>query len=294
MTIFYSVLVIGVAGLIFGIILSYAGEKLKVESDPRIDEVAEVLPGANCAGCGFTGCAAFAEAVVSGNAKPNGCPVGGDDVAKKVSEILGIEADTSDKQIAFVKCGGTCEKAIDKYDYYGYDDCNAASILAGGTKKGCSYGCMGLGSCVKKCNFDALHIVDGIAVVDIEKCVGCQACTNVCPKSLIEMVPEKIKVHVSCNSNDKGKDVKDVCQVGCIGCKKCEKECKFDAIHVDNFLAKVDYSKCKNCGMCVKVCPTNAIINQKKPKAKITSPEPLNEEKPTPKVQKVEAQASEL
>ncbi len=268
--IIYSILVIGTIGLLFGLILSYAGEKLKVETDPRIDEVNDVLPGANCAGCGFTGCMAFAEAVVEGTAKPNGCPVGGDSVAEAVSKVLGIESSSSDKQIAFVKCGGTCDKAHDKYNYYGMDDCNAASILAGGTKKGCSYGCMGLGSCVKKCNFDAIHVIDGIAVVDIEKCVGCQACVDACPKTLINMVPEKIKVHVNCNSNDKGKAVKENCSVGCIGCKLCEKECKFDAIHVDNFLAKVDYDKCKNCGMCVKVCPTSAIINQKKKPIKKT------------------------
>ncbi len=282
MIIFYSILVVGLIGLVFGLILSYAGEKLKVEVDPRIEEVNDALPGANCAGCGFTGCMAFAEAVVEGKASPSGCPVGGDDTATKVSEILGLEADSTDKQIAFVKCGGTCDKAKDKYNYYGYNDCNAASILAGGSKKGCNFGCMGLGSCVSKCNFDAIHIVDGVAKVDIEKCVGCKACIPACPKTLIDMVPEKIKVHVNCNSNDKGKDVKANCSVGCIGCKLCEKECKFDAIHVTDFLAKVDYDKCKNCGMCVKVCPTNAIINQKKPKVK---PTPESKPELEPKVE---------
>ncbi len=272
MTIFYSVLVIGTIGLLFGLLLSYAGEKLKVETDPRIDEVNEVLPGANCAACGFTGCAAFAEAVVSGKASTSGCPVGGEEVAKKVSAVLGVEPSTADKEVAFVKCNGTCYKAKDNYQYYGMDDCNAAALLAGGTKKGCSYGCMGLGSCVKKCEFDAIHIVDGIAKVDKEKCVGCKACVVQCPLNLIDMVPEKINVHVACNSNDKGKAVKENCEVGCIGCKKCEKECPFDAIHVENFLAKVDYSKCKNCTKCVKVCPTEAIINQRKKVVKKVEP----------------------
>ncbi len=277
--IIYSILVIGGIGLIFGLILSYAGEKLKVEVDPKIEEINDALPGANCAGCGYTGCMAFAEAVVEGKVSPSGCPVGGDDTTNSISEILGVEANSSDKQIAFVKCGGTCEKAKDKYKYYGMEDCYAASILAGGTKKGCTYGCMGLGSCVKKCNFDAIHVVDGIAVVDTEKCVGCKACVVACPVQLIDMVPEKIKVHVNCNSNDKGKAVKENCEVGCIGCKLCEKKCPFDAIHVNDFLAKVDYDKCKNCGMCIKACPTDTIINQKKPAKKAVND--TNEEETT-------------
>ncbi len=264
MYILLPVLALGGMAVLFGLILGFAGEKLKVEEDERIPKVIDVLPGANCGGCGFTGCAAFAKAVVEGKAEVTGCPVGGEKVAVKVADAMGIVPEIKDKEVAFVKCAGDCDKASNKYEYYGADDCNMAFNLATSTSKGCGYGCMGHGSCVKSCEFDAIHIVNGIAVVDKEKCVACKKCIAVCPKKLIELVPHKNKVLVNCNSNDNGKVVKQNCQVGCIGCKICEKNCEFDAIHVENNLAKVDYSKCTMCNVCVEKCPTKAILNQHK------------------------------
>lgn len=260
-TVIFSIISIGGLGIIFGIILGIAAKKFAVEQDPNIPIVRESLPGANCGGCGFAGCDAFAEAVVTGKAKVNGCPVGGAAVADKIASILGVEASSGEKMVAFVKCKGTCDKSIDKYEYYGVQDCSMASNLAGGAK-GCSYGCLGLGSCVKACSFDALHIVDGVAIVDKEKCVACGQCVTACPKALIEIIPYKNEVHVACNSKDNGKIVKSNCQTGCIGCKICEKNCEFDAVHVENFVAKVDYSKCTGCGVCTEKCPTNAITGK--------------------------------
>lgn len=260
-SILYPILSIGGLGTIFGLGLGFAAIKFKVEQNPKIPLVRDVLPGANCGGCGFAGCDAFASNVVEGNAKVNGCPVGGANVAAKISEILGVEAVDSEKMVAFVKCNGNCDKSNLKYDYYGIKDCNISNDLAGGPK-GCTYGCIGEGSCVKACNFGAISVINGVAKVDKDKCTACGQCISVCPKHLIELVPYKNEVHVSCNSNDNGKIVKSNCSVGCIGCKICEKACEFDAVHITNFLAKVDYEKCTQCGACTQKCPTKAITGK--------------------------------
>lgn len=255
----FPIISIGGIGLLFGAILSYAGEKLKVEEDPNIALVRDVLPGANCGGCGYTGCDAFAAAVASGAAPTNGCPVGGEKCANAVASVLGIEPIVKEREVAFVKCAGSCEKASSNYEYYGVEDCNMAAKQASGTSKTCTYGCMGGGSCVRACEFDAIHIIDGISFVDKDKCVACGKCIPTCPKSLIEFVPYKNEVLVNCNSNANGKVVKEGCSVGCIGCKMCERACEFDAVHVDNFLAKIDYNKCTQCNACALKCPTKAI-----------------------------------
>ncbi len=264
----FPMIAIGGIGIVFGLILSYAGEKLKVEEDERIPLVRDVLPGANCGGCGFAGCDAFAAAVVEGKAPCNGCPVGGSETAAAVAEVMGLEATAGDRTVAYVKCNGTCDTAKEDYDYFGVADCNIMTSLPGGTQKTCKYGCMGGGSCVKACDFDAIHLVNGVAVVDEKKCVSCGACVKACPKALIEIVPEKMEVRVNCSSKAHGKVVKDSCSVGCIGCKICEKNCGFDAIHVNDNLAKVDYDKCTLCGVCVTKCPTKAIRGVREVKTK--------------------------
>lgn len=258
-TILMSVLSIGGIGIVFGLILGYAGEKLKVEQDPKIGLVRDVLPGANCGGCGFAGCDAFAQAVVEGKAPVNGCPVGGASCAGKVSDIMGIVAEEGKRQTAYVKCIGDCEQASEKYDYNGMDDCNAMNVLANTGKKSCTYGCLGGGNCVRKCNFDALSIVNGIAYVDSNKCVSCGMCVPACPKSLIEIKYYDSTVKVGCSSKDNGKITKGNCSAGCIGCKICTRQCEFDAIHVVDNIAKVDYDKCTLCKKCVEKCPTKVI-----------------------------------
>ena len=185
MSILFPVLSVGGMGVVFGACLGVASEVFKVEEDPRIGEILAVLPGANCGGCGFPGCGGCAGAIVAGTAPVNACPVGGAAAAEKIGAIMGVEASSAEPVAAFVKCGGTCEKAKDKYEYFGIDDCNFAVQLAGGGSKSCSYGCLGLGSCKKACAFGAIEIVDGIAVIDKDKCVACGKCVSACPKHII-------------------------------------------------------------------------------------------------------------
>lgn len=254
--------VVSATGLLIGLFLGVASKKLEVAVDERETQVRELLPGANCGGCGYAGCDACAKAIAEGKAPVNACPVANSDTHTAIAKVMGTEAAATEKMAAFVKCSGTCDKAKNNYTYYGVQDCKAAASIPGNGSKACGYGCMGLGSCVKVCAFDAIHIVDGVAYVDKEKCTGCSKCVVECPNNLIELVPIKAKTVVACSSEDKGKDVKTYCSTGCIGCKLCVKNCEYDAIHVENNLAKIDYSKCTNCGKCAAVCPVKVIHQQ--------------------------------
>jgi len=258
-----AIIALGAVGLFFGVILSIASKAFAVKVDPKETLVRAAVPGANCGACGFPGCDGFSKAVVAGVAPVNGCPVGGAETAAKIAEVMGVAAGDADKQVARVACNGTSASAGDKYEYYGVETCKAAAAVQKGPKA-CEFGCMGFGDCVTACAFDALHIVDGIAKVDPDKCVGCKACVATCPKSIIDMVPASQKVFVDCKNQDKGKAVKDVCQVGCIACTLCVKACPFDAIHMVDGVAKIDYAECKNCKICAKKCPTGAIFPQLK------------------------------
>lgn len=257
-SIILAVLIVGLIGLAFGLLLAFASVIFKVEVDERIDRITEILPGANCGACGYAGCSAYAKSVVEDNAPVNACSVGKDKVAEQIADIMGKVAEKSVPMTARVLCGGDCENAKDKYEYYGVKDCNAVNKLAGG-HKACSNGCLGLGSCVSVCQFGAISIENGIAVVDEDKCTACGMCTKVCPKNVIKIMPKDKNVFVRCNSNKSGKIVNTVCKVGCIACKICEKACPFEAITVSDNLAKIDYDKCKSCGICVEKCPKKAI-----------------------------------
>lgn len=258
-SILLSGLSIGGLGLVFGVGLGVAAKKFAVEVNPLISEVREALPSANCGACGYAGCDAFAKAVVEGGAKTNGCPVGGQATAEAVAALMGEEVSEMAATTAFVKCKGTCEVAKEKYEYYGVEDCVAASYLQGQGSKQCTFGCLGLGSCVKACMFGAIDIVDGVAVINEEKCTSCGMCVQACPKKIIEIIPADASVRVDCNSEEKGKDTRQACTVGCIGCRKCSKACEYDAFEFINGLAHIDYDKCTRCGACIEVCPTNAI-----------------------------------
>ena len=251
--------VVGILGILIGIFLGIASEKFKVEVYEKEILVRNELPGNNCGGCGYAGCDALAKAIAAGQAEVGACPVGGASTAEKIGAIMGVAGGTAEKKVAFVKCKGTCDKTKVQYNYYGVDDCKKVSVVPGAGEKACTYGCMGYGSCVKACAFDAIHVVDGVAVVDKEKCVACGKCVSSCPNHLIELVPYKAEHLVQCSSHDKGKDVKSVCESGCIGCTLCTKQCEFDAIHMEDNLAVIDYEKCTNCGKCAEKCPVKVI-----------------------------------
>lgn len=257
-----AVLVVGIIGLVFGLLLAVAAVIFRVETDERIEKIEEVLPGANCGACGFAGCSAYAHSVVEAGSAVDCCSVGGSDVARQIGGIMGKAVAAKAPKVARVMCGGDCEKAKEKYDYYGVGDCAAANRLAGG-QKACPSGCLGFGNCVKVCKFDAIHVVNGVAVVDEDKCTACGMCAAVCPKKLIELVPKDKTVYVACKNRQPGKAVNAACGAGCIACGICEKNCPFEAVAVKGNLAEIDYDKCKSCGICADKCPKKAIINKR-------------------------------
>ncbi|MBU0627604.1 MAG: Fe-S cluster domain-containing protein [Nanoarchaeota archaeon] len=261
-----SIIVLAGLGFGFGIFLAFASKKFHVKHDPKIDEVISVLPGANCGACGYAGCAAYAEAVVLNKEVPvDLCIPGQKAVADKVAQLLGREAGgKKTKLVAQLKCNGGKNEAGEKYKYNGVETCRSAAILSGGPKS-CSYGCIGFGDCVNVCKFNALKMgANGLPVVDKAECVACGACVKACPKGLFKLVPHENKVHVLCSSKDLGKVVIKVCKVGCIACMLCVKACKFDAIHVVDNIAEIDYSKCTECGACVTACPRKIIVDERK------------------------------
>ena len=192
-------------GIILGLFLGIAGEKFKVEVDPREEAILDVLPGNNCGGCGYAGCSGLAAAIAKGEAPVGQCPVGGDPVAAKVGAIMGVEAGAGVKKVAFVKCAGTCDKAKKDYEYTGVEDCTSMAFVPGGGPKSCNYGCLGYGSCVKACPFDSIHIENGIAKVNPETCKACGKCVEACPKNLIDLIPYEASHVVKCSSKDKVK-----------------------------------------------------------------------------------------
>lgn len=242
----------------FGIALAVAARIFAVPTDERVEQITELLPGANCGGCGYSGCAAMAQALVDSKASIAACRACAQKDVDAICAILGQEATVTRRVHAQVMCCGTSEQAKHKYVYHGAQDCVSAARLGGGDKD-CPYGCVGLGTCVAVCKFDAIQIVNGIADVDTQKCTGCGVCAVSCPKHLIKLIPHESKVFVGCMSADKGALTRQACGAGCIGCHKCEKVCPCGAITVTGTLASIDYDKCQNCGACVNACPRGII-----------------------------------
>lgn len=260
-------------GLVLAIILYIVAQKFKVVEDPRIDEVQAFTPGANCGGCGFPGCRGFAEACVKAETLDGMfCPAGGNDTMKNIATALGLVAAEKEPQIAVVRCNGSHEKRRKTSVYDGPQNCAVSNSLYGGDTD-CPYGCLGLGDCVVSCTFDAIVIDEesGLPIVDEEKCTACGACVKACPKSIIELRNKGKKnrrIYVSCINKDKGAEAKRACDSACIGCGKCVKACAYDAITLENFLAYIDYEKCKLCRKCVAECPTGAILETNFPPRK--------------------------
>lgn len=275
-TIIQTIVILSGLGLLLSLVLFLVAKKFKVEEDPRIDEVEKTMPGANCGGCGYAGCRAFADAAVkAGNLDNNFCPVGGNEVMKKVAAILGYEVKEKAPMVAVVRCNGTCENRAKTNTYDGALSCRVkASLYSGDTA--CSYGCLGCGDCVAACEFGAITMnpLTGLPVVDESKCTACGACAKACPKSIIELRnkgPRSMRLFVSCMNKDKGPAVKKACLAACIGCGICAKTCTHEAITVESNLAYIDFNKCKLCRECEAMCPTGAIHG-------VNFPKPLDKE----------------
>ena len=256
----YSILSMGGIGALLALGLGIASRKFHVEVDERVQEVEEVLPGANCGACGYAGCSSFAEAVINGDAEINGCPVGGEVVAEKIAEILGVEGENTNETVkAQLLCGGGIKETKKLSEYEGIKTCKAAESIKGGTKS-CQYACLGFGDCAAVCPVDAITMSEnGLPIIDKETCIGCGKCVEACPKNIITMAPEDKLNHIRCSPHEPGKVVSKICEVGCIGCSLCAKACPVDAITMEGDLAVIDYEECINCGLCAEKCPTGTI-----------------------------------
>ena len=288
-TIIWTMAIITVLGLVLALVLYLVAEKFKVVEDPRIDEVEKVMPGANCGGCGFAGCRAFAESAVKApDLDGHFCPVGGNDVMASVAAILGLELKAQAPMVAVVRCNGSCEARPTLNDYDGDSSCRVKSALYAGDT-GCAYGCLGCGDCVAACRFGALSMdpATGLPRLDEARCTACGACVKACPKGIIELRPKGprgMRVFVSCVNRDKGPSVKKACASACIGCGICFKTCTHAAIVFENNLAYIDPARCKICRECEALCPTGAIHG-------VNFPKPLDKEAVKARVRDRQAKA---
>lgn len=258
-----ALLVLGIMGGVFGAVLAIASKIFYVEVDPKQEQVRECLAGANCGGCGYPGCDGYAAAVAAGEAPVNKCVAGGAAAAEQIAAIMGVAAGEATKMVAFVPCSGVEGKASKRFNYTGPQNCQAAMLFGGKSNMDCRFACIGLGNCANACQFGAMSIVDGVAKVNREQCVGCGACVDACPKKIVKLVPYDQHVLVACSSCDKGAAVMKICDEGCIGCMKCQRECPADAIVIKDNLARIDVSKCVQCGHCSDICPRHIIKVQK-------------------------------
>lgn len=290
-TIIWTIVIIASLGLVLAVVLFLVAERFKVEEDPRIDIVEKTMPGANCGGCGFAGCRAFADAVVkAGNLDSAFCPVGGNETMKQVASILGVAVVEKAPSVAVVRCNGSCAVRPKINDYQGAQSCKVkAALYAGDT--GCSFGCLGCGDCVAACQFGALKMnpETGLPEVDESLCTACGACVKACPKAIIEIRPNGprgMREFVSCVNKDKGPSARKACANACIGCGICVKTCTHGAIVLENNVAWIDPAKCKLCRECEAMCPTGAIHG-------INFPKPLDKEAVKGRVQERQKKARE-
>ncbi len=260
-TIIFTIIVALSLGFLLGLLLGLFKKIFAVKTDPRVDEVRDALPGANCGGCGYAGCDSFALAVVKGEAPVNGCVAGGAGCASAISKIMGVESGDEKKKIAFLACAGTKDCAKTKAEYVGVKTCAAAQLTMNGTKA-CAFGCIGFGDCVNACPFGAIKMgSQGIPVIDESICVGCGKCAKACPKHLFKKIDADLKgaIAVCSNRSDNKPQIRKDCTAGCFKCGMCVKKCPEGAITLVNGLPEVDYSKCTACGECAKACVDHVI-----------------------------------
>ncbi len=260
--ILYTLFTAIAVGFILGVLLGLFKKIFAVQVNPKVQEVRDALSGANCGGCGYAGCDAFAEAVVKGEAPANGCVAGGAACAAKVSEIMGVSASGSEKKVAFIACHGTKDCAVSKGEYEGVMTCAAAHLTMNGTKK-CAFGCIGFGDCAENCPFGAITMgSDGIPVVDTEKCVGCGKCVKSCPKHLFKLINADTKGAIArcSNHSDNKPQIKKDCSVGCFKCGICAKKCPLGCIDISSGIPQIDYNQCVSCGECVSACPDKVLV----------------------------------
>ena len=255
-----AVISITVIGIICGTLLSIASKAMYVSVDERILEIQDALPGTNCGACGFPGgCSGYANALNGdANVRTNLCTPGGEKVARRLSEILGVEAVAATTKLAVVHCQGDCNSLQKKMDYQGIKTCKAAVQLFGG-EGACTYGCLGYGDCLAACPYGAICVKSGLARIDTKLCTGCGLCVNACPNDLITIENNTVTTVIVCKNLEKGAIVRKKCSCCCLGCGKCARECPSGALFVEDFLAKIDYEKCTNCGHCSEVCVTHCI-----------------------------------
>lgn len=273
-TIITPVIIMAILGGLFAFLLGVVSKLTYIPVDPKVKAIRDALPGANCGACGYPGCDGCAQAMANGEAPVTACVVGGEKCAEEVAEIVGGSAEGMQKMVASVQCQGDRDNTEEIFNYDGVNDCRIMMYSFGGCKS-CSYGCLGCGSCKNVCDFGAIKMVNGLAVIDQEKCTSCMACINTCPKHIIKLVPYHAPAQVKCSNPEFGKDVKTACKVGCIGCSMCTRQAP-EEFYMDGKLARVKYHEgfdMEKAKLAAEKCPAKCIVLDQNPDINATIPE---------------------